>query len=327
MRSDAASFSRRSPIYLSFGRVCAHPKRETTKLSPRAEKLKLIGYHSEKKAYKLWKPTQERIETSREVIFDESTALSHSPPVPIADDEEFFVDKIVDERIVDGKVQYLVKWTGYDDEDSTWEPYEHVAETRALDQWESKSIQSHLAEESGIIAAEPQTYAEAIASDESQQWKEAIDKELDALNKNRTWELVDVKQLPLGRKSIGCRWVFKRKLNPDGTIERYKARLVAKGYGVDYDETFAPMAKFNSIRVLLSIGAILDLEVQQMDVKSAFLNGRLDEEIYMDAPEGLDVGADKVCKLIRSLYGLKQSSHMWYQRIDEFLTEKEAFDD
>ena len=235
----------------------------------------------------------------------------------------------MDERIVDGKAEYLVKWTGYDEDENTWEPHEHVADTRALDQWEARSIQTHLAEESSIITAEPQTYAEAIASDESRQWKEAIDKELDALNKNGTWELIDVKQLPPGRKPVGSKWVFKRKLNPDGTIERYKARLVAKGYGqqygVDYDETFAPMAKFNSIRVLLSIGAILNLEIQQMDVKSAFLNGRLDEDVYMDVPEGLDAGADKVCRLVRSLYGLKQSSRMWYQRIDEFLTDKEGF--
>ena len=166
---------------------------------------------------------------------------------------------------------------------------------------------------------------------DSHLWKEAIDKELEAIDKMATWEIVNRDQLPPQRQPIGCKWVFKRKLRPDGTIDRYKARLVAKGYvqqpGIDYDETYAPVVKFNSIRVLLSIGALLDLEIHQMDVKSAFLNGKLDEELYMEVPEGLDIDGndDKICRLFRSLYGLKQASRMWYQRMDEFLVNKEGW--
>jgi hypothetical protein len=152
-------------------------------------------------------------------------------------------------------------------------------------------------------------------------WQEAMDAEYKSLMENRTWDLVP---LPLDRKTINCKWVYK--LKPDG---RYKARLVAKGYtqihGIDYTETFAPVAKFASIRAILAIAAIEDLEIQQMDVKSAFLNGDLKEEVYIDQPEGYEVKIDTdnsqklACKLRKTLYGLKQSPREWYSKIDTFL--------
>uniref|UniRef100_H3GUW4 Integrase catalytic domain-containing protein n=1 Tax=Phytophthora ramorum TaxID=164328 RepID=H3GUW4_PHYRM len=128
-----------------------------------------------------------------------------------------------------------------------------------------------------------------------------------------------------GRKAIGCRWVFRVKENQAGEIERFKARLVAKGfsqkYGIDYDETFAPVAKFTSIRIVLSLAAKYGLKLHQMDVKTAFLNGVLDEDIYMAQPDGYvdEDHPDHVCKLKRSLYGLKQSPRMWNQTIDDFM--------
>ena len=143
-----------------------------------------------------------------------------------------------------------------------------------------------------------------------------------SLLKNETWELVP---LPRGRKAIGNRWVFRVKENQAGEIERFKARLVAKEFsqkhGIDYEETFASVAKFTSIRILLSLAAKHNLTLHQMDVKTAFLNGVLDEDIYMAQPEGfIDQGhPDFVCKLKRSLYGLKQSPRMWNKTIDEFM--------
>jgi len=137
--------------------------------------------------------------------------------------------------------------------------------------------------------------------------------------------------MPYDRQPIGCKWIFKRKLNPDGSVARYKARLVAKGFsqkfGVDYDETYAPVAKLTSIRTLLSIGASCDLLIHQMDVKTAFLNGNLNEEIYMTVPEGIDAAtsSNSVCKLNRTLYGLKQSPRMWNQKIDNFLLHEQGF--
>ena len=119
--------------------------------------------------------------------------------------------------------------------------------------------------------------------------------------------------LPPRMKPLSSKWIFKRKMKADGTIEKYKARLVIKGYrqkeGLDYFDTFSPVSRITSIRMILTIAALRNLEVHQMDVKTAFLNGDLDEEIYMEQPEGhVALGQErKVCKLVKSLYGLKQA--------------------
>ncbi|RVW35006.1 Retrovirus-related Pol polyprotein from transposon RE1 [Vitis vinifera] len=153
------------------------------------------------------------------------------------------------------------------------------------------------------------------------EWKKAIFEEMRALEKNHTWEVMG---LPKGKTTVGCKWVFTVKYNSNGSLERYKARLVAKGftqtYGIDYLETFAPVAKLNTVRVLLSIAANLDWPLQQLDVKNAFLNGNLEEEVYMDPPPGFDEHfGSKVCKLKKSLYGLKQSPRAWFERFTQFV--------
>ena len=145
-----------------------------------------------------------------------------------------------------------------------------------------------------------------------------MNEEMKSLQKNETWELVEC---PPGKKPVGCRWIYTVKYKADGSIERFKARLVAKGYtqtyGIDYIETFAPVAKINIVRVLLSLAANLDWPLQQFDVKNAFLHGELSEEVYMDLPPGCMVSekqCQKVCKLKKSLYGLKQSPRAWFGR-------------
>jgi len=133
--------------------------------------------------------------------------------------------------------------------------------------------------------------------------------EIKALVENGMWELV---RLPAGRKAVGSHWVFRIKRNTDGSIERYKARLVAKGYSqcpsLDYTEMFAPTTKFAALRAILAIAAIEDLELESLDISSAFLNGDLDSEVYLQQPEGFHQGdSDRVWRLLKSLYGLKQS--------------------
>ena len=169
---------------------------------------------------------------------------------------------------------------------------------------------------------EPTSYAEAMSRPDAHLWQAAVNAERESLWKTGTYRLTE---LPAGRQAIGCRWVFKIKRHADGTIDRCKARLVAKGFsqkeGLDYKETFAPVAKFASIRTLLALAAHEDNEVHQMDVQTAFLNGDLDVELYMRQPEGfVEEGKESlVCKLRKSLYGLKQVGRAWFEKINTAL--------
>ena len=181
----------------------------------------------------------------------------------------------------------------------------------------SKSYKSFVNQISGVSV--PNKVQDALGDPI---WRKAMDEEMDALKKNDTWQLVSP---PQGKKAVGCRWVFTIKHNGDGSVNRYKARLVAKGftqtYGVDYDETFAPVAKMNTIRVLLSLAANLNWPLRQFDVKNAFLHGELAEEVYMSLPPGyvVDSPGNFVCKLRKSLYGLKQSPRAWFGRFSQFM--------
>lgn len=158
----------------------------------------------------------------------------------------------------------------------------------------------------------PQTRKAAMASKQAPEWKNAEQTELNALNENNTWNVVD---LPKGVKPISCRWVYDLKRNEDNTIARYKARLVAKGFqqveGVNYNETFAGVAQMKSFRVIMALATTLNLKTTQLDVKNAFLNGDLEEDIYMQPPPGIILPEGKILKLQKSLYGLKQAGRTW----------------
>ena len=145
--------------------------------------------------------------------------------------------------------------------------------------------------------------------------------ELDALSQNHTWDVVPC---PPFVKPIGCKWIYSIKLNSDGTLARYKARLVALGnrqeYGIDYDETFAPVAKMTTVRTLLAIAASQSWPLYQMDVKNAFLHGDLKEDVYMRLPQGVSsIITGAVAKLRRSLYGLKQAPRAWFEKFQHAL--------
>ena len=173
-------------------------------------------------------------------------------------------------------------------------------------------------------ADEPKTYKQATNGQNFRQWKNAMDDEYNSLKVNKTWELVP---RPSNQNVIGCRWLYKLKRGVDGSITRYKSRLVAQGYsqteGIDYEEVFAPVARAATIRALLSFANSNNLEVHQMDVKTAFLHGVLDCDLYMEQPEGYvdPEYPDYVCKLIKGLYGLKQAAKCWNETLDKHLIE------
>jgi hypothetical protein len=168
-----------------------------------------------------------------------------------------------------------------------------------------------------------ESFSQAMSCKESELWYDAMKEEMNSIKSNEVWDLVE---LPNGAKSIGCKWVFKTKKDSLGNIERYKARLVAKGFthkeGIDYTETFSPVSKKDSLCVIMALVAHFDLELQQMDVKMTFLNGDLEEEVYLKQPEGFPSsdGEQLVCKLKKSLYGLKQASRQWYLKFHNVIS-------
>ncbi|XXG72826.1 hypothetical protein AAC387_Pa07g1836 [Persea americana] len=143
-------------------------------------------------------------------------------------------------------------------------------------------------EESDIdIKEDPKTFKEAIKNENSDKWLDAMNDELESMATNEVWDIVE---LPKGSKAVGCKWVFKTKKDSKGKVERFKAQLVAKGFpqreGIEYHETYSPVSKKDSFRIVMAIVAHFNLELHQMDVKTAFLNGDLKEEVYMEQPEG-----------------------------------------
>uniref|UniRef100_A0ACD5XBE3 Uncharacterized protein n=1 Tax=Avena sativa TaxID=4498 RepID=A0ACD5XBE3_AVESA len=313
------------------------------KLEPRAVKCIFLGYGSGVKAYKLWNPETKKILLSRNVVFNESVMYhdslpSNTSPVAVGEervnvqvenlqktvDNDAIVEDTHEENIDDIVVQHSPT--------VLQQPHESIAADRPR---RNCGPRPRLIEECNLVHyalncaeqvendSEPTAYNEAIASVDREKWVSAMQEEMQSLEKNGTWDVV---RLPKQKKAVRCKWIFKKKegLSPKEP-SRYKARLVAKGFsqipGIDYNDVFSPVVKHSSIRTFFSIVAMHDLELEQLDVKTAFLHGELDEEIYMDQPEGFIVPGkeDFVCKLKKSLYGLKQSPRKWYKRFDSFM--------
>uniref|UniRef100_A0AAV1TIP8 Polyprotein n=1 Tax=Peronospora matthiolae TaxID=2874970 RepID=A0AAV1TIP8_9STRA len=178
------------------------------------------------------------------------------------------------------------------------------------------------AEEDGEQAS---SYREVMKSGYKEQWLQAMKSEMKSLEEHSTWKLMD---MPPGKKAVGCKWVFKIKRDPSGEIIKFKARLVAKGFtqrpGIDYNETFAPVARKESINTVLAIAAAEDLEAENVDVDTAFLYGEVEEEIYMDQPDGFeDEGSpNKKCLLQKALYGTKQAARQWNNKLSQHLADQ-----
>jgi transposase InsO family protein len=269
--------------------------------------------HRQKSGTGLWKPGQYDIIENSDEIFDEfvnnlinkhSAVINSKTQIARMKLEQMVNDRHYNIKDVRNRIKTMKK--------------ERQNEASVAMAFHS----AYAAEAIQLNIADPVTHSEAMKRADSEKWKEAEQEEINSVKKARTWKLV---KLPPNRQPIGCKWVYKTKYNENGTLDKYKARLVAKGFaqkhGIDYTETFAPVVRFSSIRALLAIGAYYDLEIHQMDVKTAFLNGDLDHDIYMKQPEGYEVKGYEhlVCKLNKSLYGLKQAGRQWYEKIDSEL--------
>ncbi|KAJ9542704.1 hypothetical protein OSB04_029210 [Centaurea solstitialis] len=191
-----------------------------------------------------------------------------------------------------------------------------------------EEVQTQDLRRSTRVRQEPDRYlgflVSQVGGDLNEQWQEAMKAKMQSMYDNQVWELTD---LPQHCRAVGRKWVFKKKTDMDGNVHTFKARLVAKGFtqthGIDYDETFSPVAMLKSIRILMAISAYFNYEIWQMDVKTAFLNGKLTEDVYMEQPEGFEdpENPNKVCKLLKSIYGLKQASRSWNIHFDERIKE------
>ncbi|KAJ3662741.1 hypothetical protein Zmor_007072 [Zophobas morio] len=286
-----------------------------SKFEKKSERLILVGYEFEQHAYRLWRPGTKVIIKSRDVKIVElppKRPLQLLPEIATNEEQSTSTRAAYSKRVVPS------------DENSIVNNTRSKTKKRMEEKDEMTEVQfaALLTEGEKIVTKTPETLAEALATNDSKQWELAMADELESLAKNEVWELVE---LPANRRPIQNKWIFKIKTNPDGSINKYKARLVIKGCsqkaGIDYAETFSPVARFESVRVLLAIAAAKDYELFQIDVKTAFLYSELKEEIYMVQPDGFDDGSGRVCKLNKSLYGLKQAPLVFHEKMDGVLKE------
>ncbi|KAK9161372.1 hypothetical protein Syun_007713 [Stephania yunnanensis] len=281
------------------------PRDKRTKLDMNSKRCIFLGYEKGVKGYRLWDPTAHKIIISRDVVFNEDSLLGVAKQQRTTN---VSVEQVLGSSFetVDGEIrgetsefdpaegdshhvlEEDVEVDSSIEKDSHAIPYQlrrKIVPPARFDDYVT-SFKSHSNCVSAYVALadehEPTSFKEASDSISANKWRCAMEEEMESLYKNNTWELV---QLPKGRKAIGCRWVYKIKKDPEGNIERFKARLVVKGYaqkpGIDFDEVFSPVVRLTTIRVVLAIAAVLDLELEQLDVKTAFLHGDLDEEIFM----------------------------------------------
>ena len=325
-----------------FGCTCfvLRPHVERDKLSSKSAVCVFLGYGEGQKGYRCFDPTSQKLYVSRHVVF-----LEHIPFYSIPKNEhnltksdvinlDPFIEQVNSTQTSDTPAtDEHTTGTSMPDIDAppstvTQDAPENVDPPRQSQRPRkstrlpefaystySPSFTSFLASIHSL--SEPSSYKEAVTDP---LWQHAMSEELEALQKTHTWDLVP---LPEGKRAIGSRWVYKIKTKSDGSVERYKARLVAKGftqeYGLDFEETFAPVAKMTTIRTLIAVAAVRKWNISQMDVKNAFLNGDLNEEVYMAPPPGVLHKTGEVCKLRKALYGLKQAPRAWFEKFSDVI--------
>ena len=335
------------------------PDNKRKKLDDKSFQRVLLGVSEESKTYRLYDPVSKKIVVSRDVVFEEDKCWNWG-----RSNEEVRLDVLEwgdsneegseDEQGEDG-AEEGVAVEGREREDSLSSseslgslseslgensgvsgessPSSQQGRNRRVPFWMEDYVSGGEFSEGDVehnlvlftSTADPTTFEEAV---QSSKWRAAMDLEIEAIERNETWELTD---LPEGVKKIGVKWVFKTKLNENGKVDKCKARLVAKGYaqqhGIDYTEVFAPVARWDTIRMVIALAARNGWSVYQLDVKSAFLHGELNEAVFIEQPQGYEKKGEehKVYKLKKALYGLKQAPRAWYSRIEAYFI-KEGFE-
>jgi len=293
------------------------PEADRRKLDKKSSKLRFLGYGDGQKGYRLMDIKKRKLVISRDVIFNEADFGQQKEPVEIESDAEEESEQSP-ETIPEDLSAEQSRQSESDSRQSQRTTKGKKPKYYGFDEYADVTEMTHVALRATI--EEPETMQEALNSEYSEQWKAATDSEYQSLMDNKTWKLV---KPPDNRTVIGCKWIFKVKYGDQGQVERFKGRLVAKGYsqkyGLDFDETFSPVVRFDSIRALLAFAVQRKMMIHQMDVVAAFLHGDLEEDIYMEQPEGYVVPEkeDMVCKLKKSLYGLKQSPRCWNRAFRE----------
>lgn len=328
------------PVYIHI------PKEKRTKMEPFSKKGIFMGYSETSKAYRIYIPGQRNIEVSKDVTFHEEAAFKRSKDIQI--NVEMEEGEIPSDRTPDlgpssldtQRASSVEQFGSIGQEDQierslkepqvkrkpTWckeilqEVEKHGAPADTFR--ESKrphKYSGYVTQMTRISTAEPSSFEEAA---KQHVWEDAMMEEYQSILKNDVWDIVP---RPEGKSIVSSKWIYKIKHFAEGSIEKYKARFVARGFsqkeGIDYDETFAPIARYTSIRTIISLATILGWKLHQMDVKTAFLNGQVEEEVYIEQPDGFVVQRKEshVCKLRKTLYGLKQAPGAWYAKIDSYL--------
>ena len=320
----------------AYAHVC---KVERNKVESKAKKCLLLGYGEQQKGYRLFNPNSGKVFYSRDVVFDEAS-------IPEIQKEQ----KGSNEKLVELKLEEMAEQENAEKEHADSNSIR--SEEAYQESWSSNTDGGHQspAEVSNIFDPplrrstrsiqppdrygfslvgidkdqDPSSVTEALSSHCKLKWKEAIEKEMKSIYANSVWELVEP---PPDRKIVGSKWVFRKKIDVNGTVSLYKARLVAQGcsqrLGLDYEETFSPVVCFESVRSIIAFSVNNKIQLHQMDVNTAFLHGELSDEVYMKQPEGYtEPGKEHlICRLKRSIYGLKRAPRCWNYALDSCLKE------
>ncbi|GJW02408.1 retrotransposon protein, putative, ty1-copia subclass [Tanacetum coccineum] len=286
------------------------------KLEPMSIKCIFVGYLKKTMGYSFYYPPENKVFVAQNAEFLESSLITQEASGSLEDLE--VIQEEDTHPSIDTSLHHEEDDQEIDEPQSDIIPIRKSSKTRRAPDRMCLHVDAEEHELGDL--GEPANYKAALLDPESDKWLNAMNAKMKSIRDNEVWELVD---LPPNGKTVGYKWLFKKKTDMYGAVHTYKARLVAKGFtqtpGIDYEETFSPVAEIRAIRILIAIAAFYDYEIWQMDVKTTFLNGYLNEEVYMEQPEGFvnQKYPNQVCKLKHSIYGLKQASRQWNKRFDD----------